>query len=127
MDISLTPDTYTPNIDENGKYIDGKPKIINGIICLCGSRKDKVYETQSKFSTHCKSKSHQKWLQQLNNNKANYYIELLKIKETYENQKLIIARLELEILNKSRTIDYLTEQLCSNIRPEPVVDLLDIN
>lgn len=126
MDISLTPDTYTPNIDENGNYIDGKIPIINGIICLCGSRKDKVYETQSKFSTHCKSKIHQKWLQQLNNNKANYYIELQKIKETYENQKLIIARFEKETFNKSRTIDYLTEQLC-NKRHEPEVDLLDIH
>jgi hypothetical protein len=128
MDISLVPDTYTPSIDDNGNYIDGRPQMMNGISCLCGSRRQKVYETQTKFSTHCKTKIHQKWLQQLNHNKANYYIELQQMKDIHESQKQIIARLENEVSNKSRTIDYLTHQLCTDkIQHRPDVDLLDIN
>jgi hypothetical protein len=63
------------------------------------------------FSGHIKSKTHQKWLDNLNLNKANYYIENEKLNEILQNQKLIIAKLEKDIHNKSMTIDYLTQQL----------------
>ena len=45
-DITLTPDTYIPSVDNRGNYIDNIPIIKNGIICLCGARKDKVYEKE---------------------------------------------------------------------------------
>ena len=80
MDISLTPDTYTPSVDENGNYIDKIPQIKNGLYCPCGARRDKVYETSGKFYSHTKSKIHNKWISNLNNNKANYYVELIKTK-----------------------------------------------
>ena len=123
MDISLTPDTYVPSVDDNGNYIDNIPTIRNGLICPCGSRKDKVYENNMKFAIHIKSKKHQKWILQLNQNKANYYVECIKSKELIENQKKIIAQLEQQLHNKLLTIDYLTKQLYV---PE-TVDLLDIN
>ena len=65
MEISLTPDTYTPVVNEAGNYVDKIPYIRNGIYCACGSRRDKIY-TNSTFSSHTKSKHHQKWLQSLN-------------------------------------------------------------
>jgi hypothetical protein len=128
MEITITPDTYTPSVDNNGNYIDNIPIIKNGLFCPCGSRKDKTYENTIKFATHIKSKSHQKWLMILNQNKANYYVEMLKNKELVENQQKIIIQLENQLKNKTLTIDYLTNQLTINTRQiVSTVDLLDIN
>ena len=128
MEITLTPDTYTPMVDDNGNYIDSIPKIIkHGIYCLCGSRRDKTYENASKFSTHIKTKAHQKWMLNLNQNKSNYYVEMLKNKEIIENQQKIITQLDIQLQKKTMTIDYLTEQLTHKSRqPSVSVDLLDI-
>jgi len=114
MELATEPDIYSPSIDEMGNYIDKTPHINtlkNGIRCPCGTRKDKVYETNSVFSAHMKTKTHQKWLSELNFNKANYYIENEKQKETIQNQRLIIAKLEKDVNNKIMTIDFLTQQL----------------
>jgi len=128
MDITIIPDTYTPSVDNNGNYIDNIPIIKNGLYCLCGSRKEKMYENTTKFATHIKSKSHQKWLIVLNQNKANYYIDMLKNKELVENQKKIITQLENQLHNKTLTIDYLTDQLTIKKKQiEYTIDLLDIN
>jgi len=128
MNITLTPDTYTPIVDDKGNYIDRIPVIKNGLYCLCGSRKDKTYENSSKFATHLKSKYHQKWLTILNQNKANYYVETIKNKEIIENQQKIITQLENQLQKKILTIDYLTEQLTYKANNQIVsVDLLDIN
>jgi hypothetical protein len=128
MDIIITPDTYTPSVNDSGNYIDNIPIIKNGIFCPCGSRKDKTYENTSKFATHIKTKCHQKWLMILNQNKANYYVETIKNKELIENQQKIITQLENNLNKKTLTIDYLTEQLTkSMIRHECTIDLLDIN
>lgn len=114
MDITTTPDMYTPSVDNNGNYVDHIPVIKHGLFCPCGSRKDKIYENASKFSSHIKTKIHQKWLIILNDNKANYYMESLKYKEISENQQKIITRFEQQLQQKSLTIDYLTEQLVRN-------------
>lgn len=128
MDITLTPDTYSPSIDDSGNYIDRIPIIKHGLICLCGTRKDKRYETYTKFATHIKTKTHQKWIESLNSNKANYYVQVLQHKELVENQRNIIGNLEKQLCQKNRTIDYLTEQLLSKqVKTIPDVNLLDIN
>ena len=88
MSLITEPEIYTPNINENGIYIDyipNKNKIEYGIRCPCGSRKDKVYDTQSKFSTHTKTKIHKKWLESINNNKSNLYVDNLKLKDIEVN------------------------------------------
>ena len=85
--------------------------IKKGLTCPCGSRKDKLYETHSVFVAHTKTKAHQKWLEGLNLNRANFYVELEKSKEVISSQRLIIAKLEKDINNKIMTIDYLTQQL----------------
>lgn len=131
MEITLTPDTYTPSVDNLGNYIDNTPIIKHGIICPCGSRKDKVYDSSSKFSAHTKTKIHQKWLTSLNQNKANYYVEMIHGKETIENQQKIIARLENQLQKKTMTIDYLTEVLSqikhyNQEKQNTVVNLLEL-
>lgn len=128
MDITTTPDMYTPSVDNNGNYVDHIPVIKHGLFCPCGSRKDKIYENASKFSSHIKTKIHQKWLIILNDNKANYYMESLKYKEISENQQKIITRFEQQLQQKSLTIDYLTEQLVrnKNIPQNTNTDLLNL-
>ena len=128
MDIATTPDIYTPSVDDNGNYIDRIPLIHNGIYCSCGVRKDKVYETHTKFQSHIKSKIHQKWIVSLNNNKANYYVEMLQMKELVDQQKKILTQLENTLQNKLLTIDYLTcELIQKENQNKPCVDLLNIN
>jgi len=114
MDLIIEPDIYAPSIDEHGNYVDMLPSfniIKNGIYCPCGSRKNKNYETHQKFSSHIKSQSHKKWLENINLNKTNYYVDCNKLNELVKNQRLIIAQMETDVNNKNRTIDYLTHQL----------------
>jgi len=63
----------------------------------------------------------------LNQNKANYYVGMMKNREIIENQQKIIQQLEHSLQRKTLTIDYLTEQLTSKTTQQITVDLLDIN
>jgi hypothetical protein len=128
MEISLTPDTYQPIVNNRGEYVDKIPAIKTGLYCVCGTRKEKVYENENKFGAHIKTKKHKKWLDMLNDNKANYYVELIKNKELLEEQRKIIGRLEVQLQQKELTIHYLTQQLvCVNSMNDKVGDLLDLN
>lgn len=114
MELVVEPDIYSPSINDSGLYVDKVPPfnyIKKGLVCPCGSRKDKIYESHSVFVAHTKTKAHQKWLESLNLNRANFYVDLEKSKEIISNQRLIIAKLEKDINNKIMTIDYLTQQL----------------
>jgi len=114
MELVVEPDIYSPSINDSGLYVDKVPPfnyIKKGLVCPCGSRKDKIYESHSVFVAHTKTKAHQKWIESLNLNRANFYVELEKSKEVISNQRLIIAKLEKDINNKIMTIDYLTQQL----------------
>jgi len=127
MELSTKPDIYSPNMGEQGAYVDYIPTysiMQHGITCTCGSKK--VFRTTATFSSHIKTKIHQKWLESLNANRTNHYVELEKAKDVIQNQRLIIARLENEIANKSLTIDYLTRQaLHMNTITTQVDDLLE--
>ena len=112
--IAVDSDIYEPNIDDKGSYADYLPsssKFSNGLRCPCGARKDHIFDSRGSFSNHIKTKTHQKWLSDLNTNKMNFYSECEKLKEVVKSQQIIIARLEKEINTKLKTIDYLTQQL----------------
>ena len=130
MEIVTEPDTYSPSIDELGTYIDKIPPfniIKHGLRCLCGSRKDKVYETHNVFYQHIKTKIHQKWLFHLNENKTNYYVENENLKNTIHNQRMIIAKMDKEIQHKNLTVDYLTQQLLQHTTKNTKIEnLLDL-
>ena len=111
MDLIIEPDIYAPSIDEHGNYVDRIPSFQNVIYGTCVSRKNKNYETHQKFSTHIKSQAHKKWLENLNLNKTNYYVDCNKLNELVKNQRLVIAQMELDVNNKNSTIAYLTYQL----------------
>jgi len=131
MDLTTEPETYSPSIDDAGNYIDKMPPfaiIKYGLRCPCGSRKDKVYETYNVFAQHIKTKAHQKWLQNLNLNKANYYIENEDLQSTVQQQRLVIAKLEKDLQNKIMTIVFLTQQLASkSMSQKEVNNLLDFD
>jgi inner membrane protein involved in colicin E2 resistance len=135
MELVIEPDLYSPSIDDKGNYVDKIPsftRIKKGLQCPCGARKDKIYETYSVFSAHTKTKNHQKWLENLNLNKANYYIENEQLKETIQNQRLIIAKMEKDLNTRTKTIDYLTQQLTKTNNPTnnntpTVTDLIDFD
>lgn len=128
MDLTVDSDIYEPNIDENGNYIDFLPpssKFKNGLRCPCGARKDHIFDSRPSFNSHIKTKTHQKWLLDLNTNKMNYYTECEKLKEVVNSQKIIIAKLEKEINIKLKTIDYLTQQLMNKDKDKnECIDLL---
>ena len=130
MELVVEPDVYSPSVDNVGNYIDKIPSfntIKKGLICPCGSRKDKFYDSHSSFSAHIKSKIHQKWLDGLNTNKINYFVENENSKKTIQSQRLIMAQQDKELQNKSLTIDYLTKQLLKMTTVQPVVDLLNLD
>lgn len=154
MDIQLEPEQYAPNVNDSGMFVDHIPYVIGaGIRCPCCSRKDKVYTTRAQFSTHIKTKAHAKWLQSVNDNRANFFVENVRLQELVKQQQQIIAKLheledehresfdsgymptgahsapggilETDLQNKLLTIDYLTKMLAGN--QKPTVDLLDLD
>ena len=132
MELVVEPDIYAPSIDDKGLYIDKVPPfnfIKKGLVCPCGTRKDKVYEGHSVFVSHTKTKAHQKWIESLNLNRSNFYVELEKSKEVISSQRLIIAKLEKDLNNKHMTIDYLTQQLHKTListNTNTTINLLDL-
>ena len=69
MDLQVESDIYEPNIDDGGDYSDYLPtssKFKNGLRCPCGTRKEHVFDTRSSFSGHIKTKTHLKWISDLN-------------------------------------------------------------
>jgi len=130
MELSIDSDIYEPNIDDNGNYVDHLPsssKFTNGLRCPCGARKDHIFDSRASFSSHIKTKTHQKWTSDLNTNKMNFYLECEKLKEVVKSQQIIMAKLEREINTKLKTIDYLTQQLMNKDSSQNSVDLLSFD
>lgn len=130
MELALDSDIYTPSMDD-GNYVDYLPpsnKFKHGIRCACGARKDHVFDSRQSFSVHIKSKTHQKWLAELNANKTNHYIECVKMKETILAQQHILAKMEIELRKKTDTIAYLSQQLVAlNTGKTDMIDLLSFD
>ena len=112
MDTAITPDTYTPGINDNGAYVDDIPVIRHGIYCSCGSR-DKVYPNRASFTAHTKTKHHQQWLETLNRNRSNHYVESLRYKELAESQQKILIGLENQLVVKSTQLESLEKQVAT--------------
>ena len=129
MDLQVESDIYEPNIDEDGNYSDYLPKsskFSNGLRCPCGARKEHIFDNRQSFSGHIKTKTHQKWLSDLNTNKMNYFTENIKLNETISNQKLIIAKLQRENDENLKLIVHLTKKI--EIKENPnVIDLISFD
>jgi hypothetical protein len=125
MDISLESDIYEPSIDgHTNNYVDAIPpshKFKQGIRCPCGTRKDHVFDNRQSFITHSKSKSHIKWIDELNANKMNYFTDCEKLKELVTSQRLIISKLEKELTSKTVIIQKLEKDI--NTHKQTIVNL----
>ena len=114
MSLITETDIYAPSVDDCGNYVDKIPSfnnLVHGLRCPCGSRKDKTYDTHMSFTSHIKTKTHQKWLGDLTLNKTNYYVENESLKTTLQSQRQIIAKLEIELHVKTTTVESLVQQL----------------
>lgn len=130
MSLSLESDIYEPNTDDNGNYVDFLPsssKFKNGLRCSCGARKDHIFDSRASFCSHIKTKTHLKWLSDLNTNKMNYFTECEKLKEIVNSQKIIIARLEKEVNTHKHTIINLAQQLASKEPANNTIDLISFD
>lgn len=131
MDLSLDSDIYEPSVGNDGNYSDYLPpssKFTHGLRCPCGARRDHVFDTRPSFNSHIKSKTHQKWLADLNANKMNYYTECEKLKEVVNSQKMIIAKMENDLNVKMKTINYLSQQLMAkDTGKNDMIDLLSFD
>jgi len=130
MDLALDSDIYEPIMDEKGNFIDYLPpssKFKNGLRCACGSRKEHVFDSRQSFSIHSKTKTHIKWLTDLNNNKMNYFSENIKLNETISNQKMIIAKLQRENDECNKLIVHLTKKMELKDTSYIVTDLISFD
>ena len=109
-ELATVPDTYSPNMDEHGNYVDRVPSfntaaLVNGLRCSCGTRKDKIYTSAAMFTKHIKSQKHREWLGELNTNKVNYLSQNKQLRDLAQSQKIMIGQQDRIIDEKDRTID----------------------
>jgi hypothetical protein len=101
MDLILTPDLYEPSINDMGIFIDKIPAWSclkgKGIMCSCGTRKNKVYETSGTFSSHLKTQGHKQWIENLNANKVNFYLENVQMKKIIHELRSVLDKYEKEL------------------------------
>lgn len=118
-DIIVEPDIYEPKFEEN-VYQDFIPfDFKNGIKCPCCTRRDHFYKSRQQFKQHITTIRHKKWLSHLNNNRVNYYSQSLKYADIIKNQKIYIAKLELQIkhleLEKLKNVTPKIIPTCDNL------------
>jgi hypothetical protein len=113
MELTIKPKIYKPIITPEGNYCDTIPTVsdfeeCNGVSCMCGSKS--IFLSPVSFKAHIKTQKHIKWINHLNANKLNYFVENEALREENQNQKIIIARLERTIQSYGQSIINLTEQ-----------------
>jgi len=119
------PDTYSPSISDDGKYIDMIPTFsgrTQGMRCPCNNHS---FTARQAFVTHTKTAIHKRWLETHNANRLNYLQELEQARQLIQQQRIIIAQLEREKNDLRRTIHILS--MPTSIPAETSSNLLDFD
>lgn len=129
MSLITDSDEYCPIANQDGVYVDALPSFHNrpqGFRCPCSN---KSYTTRTLLSSHIKTIIHKNWIESLNTNRTNYFAELEKERQVVKEQKLIIARMERDIIklqNEKRkfmeTIHFLSNVTSSVREREDIAD-----
>ena len=133
MSLITDSDDYTPeNVD--GTYVDKMPSFANrpqGFRCPCSN---KCYTTRVLLASHIKTVMHKTWIESLNANRVNHYVELEKERQIVHQQKIIIAQMEREIArleyekrNLLKTIHIISSVNPSSQSPDKEIDLIDFD
>lgn len=117
MDLALEPEMYSPIVNGEMQYADQVPKFPPaGLRCPCSAR-NVIYKSRQSFVGHIKTKGHGAWLDTMNSNRANHYVECENLKALVSDQRKIItemsiknAQLEKSLLDANHTIDYLSKR-----------------
>ena len=135
MSLITDSDDYSPGINNDGSYVDQIPSFNNkpqGLRCPCNNH---VFHGRTNFATHIKSDRHKKWLESQNANRNNHAVELEKALQLIKDQKLIIAKFEVDNARLENNMLKMTEMIhiLSDINrkvntestPSTTLDLLD--
>jgi len=99
-DFILTPDTYSPILDEHSNYIDHIPSFpVEGLRCPCGAglKRSISFTSATQFTKHVHTLRHQKWLKALNANKQNVLKENAELLETVKTQQQLLVRFDRDL------------------------------
>jgi hypothetical protein len=111
MEISCQPDIYQPTC-KNNTYVDCMPFTFqHNIRCPCTPKITQVYKTSTAFKLHQKTTRHSNWLNRLNEDRANYYIQTIKLTEIKDSQQKIISQLEVKCSQLQLKISQLENKL----------------
>ena len=118
MSLITDSDDYSPGVTHDGSYVDQIPSFnqrygsLNnkpqGLRCPCNNH---VFHCRSNFAIHIKSDRHKKWLESQNANRNNHAVDLEKERQVVKEQKIIIAKLELEVARLERNMLKMTEMI----------------
>lgn len=102
MSLITESDTYSPALNLEGLYVDQIPSFTHfkdGIICPCSKL---CYKSRPSFVAHAKTAGHKKWIESLNTSRNSHVLDLEKERQVTYQQKIQIARMELEIAKLER-------------------------
>jgi len=113
--IEKTPDIYNPSLDENGTtYIDKIERTtLSSLFSLKCPCNDNVFKSRQNFMQHIKTKIHKSWLENINKNKYNYYVENEKNIKTIKMQQMMLVERDNKILNLENNILLLKNETMS--------------
>ena len=89
-DLAVTPDQYSPVLNQNGEYADSLPYGSTNSHWYCPCSNTHAFK-RSSLMAHFRSKKHQRWLSNMNANRHNHLTQFIEAQTTIKSQTRIIA------------------------------------
>ena len=93
--LVLEPEIYSPGVNPEGKICDLIPNTFpsQGLLCPCGTRKNKAFFHRASFKQHLTTKCHTAWLSSQNNNIKNLLMNSTEFIEMKNDNKKLHCKL----------------------------------